>query len=127
MIQGTIQGIPSFIAKTALGEGVRIKISTDDTSPNTIEVAGASDETIGFVIYDTSAGEVCAIRPVTDPGIQQAIAGGDITLGAKLFAAADGKVATTGTVALNAVALQAGALNDIVNLIFCAGTAAGGA
>lgn len=125
MIQGTIQGFPSFTAKTSVAEGVRLKISTDVTSPATVEIAGASDNTVGFAVYAVSTGELVAVRPVTDTGVQQAIAGGNVTIGASLYAAADGKVATTGTILLNAVALEAGALDDIINIIFTAGISGG--
>jgi murein DD-endopeptidase MepM/ murein hydrolase activator NlpD len=125
MISGTVQGIPSFTAKTDLGAAIRIKVSTDATTPATVEIAGASDKTAGFSIYAAKANDLIAVRPITDPGIQQAVAAGNITQGAEVYAAADGKVAATGTVLLSAVALEGGVADDIINIIFVSGIASG--
>lgn len=91
-------------------------------------LAGATDQDIGVVMEAGVSGSVVPVCYVTKQGTHKAIAASSMTLGAKVYGAASGKVndvQATGSF-LRGVALQAaGADGDIIEILPCVGDTAG--
>ena len=93
---------PTLTANSALGRYLRVKLSSGK-----LVVAGASDAEVGTLKRQTlAADEKVAIVPRTKAGVRKAIAGGAISQYAEVFAAVDGKIASSGTLSLG-VAMEA--------------------
>ncbi|MEK7991748.1 MAG: hypothetical protein VSS52_012130 [Thiotrichaceae bacterium] len=74
---------------------VKIKAGTT-TNPPEVEVAGATDESIGLIEYaGREVGDAIAVRHWGDVGIYEAVTADPLAVGDELFGAADGKVGTS--------------------------------
>lgn len=106
----------SFIAGAAIAKHLRVKLSSGK-----LAVAGLADNDIGTIDYAVFAdGEDAAVNLRSLQGTEIVIAGGEITLGAKVYTAADGKVSATGagTSYLRGIALEAAAADgDIIEIM----------
>lgn len=104
----------SFLAAAALTEGTRVKC---DSSGNAA-VAGATDATIGTAEHAAASGDPVTIR-LHGPTLR-VVASTAITRGNQVYPAASGKIAATGTTALNLVALEAATADgDIIEAAIC--------
>ena len=89
----------TFKAGTALEAFRRVKITDPATSPKTIGYAGAGDQCIGITEAYVASGADCAIYLANAQGTRKMTAtAAAITGNNVVYAAADGKVAATGTV-----------------------------
>ena len=88
----------TFKAGTALEAFRRVKITDPATSPKTIGYAGAGDQCIGITEAYVASGADCAIYLANAQGTRKMTASEAITGGNAIYAAANGKVAATGTV-----------------------------
>lgn len=109
--------VKTFIAAAPLAPGLRVKITDATTSPPTVNVAGATDVAIGVVnARALAASDPVGIRLRTAEGTYRMVASGAITCGNAVYAAASGKVASTGTV-YEGVALETTTTNgDILEV-----------
>ena len=88
----------TYIAAAAIGVNLRVKITDGTTAPPTINVAGVSDPSIGVTeSYQAAAGPI-TILLANAQGTRKMHATGAITSGNSVYAAAAGKVASSGTV-----------------------------
>lgn len=103
------EGFPTFRVTAALGKYIQVKLSSGK-----LVAAGATDENfIGATCEQTfSADEPVAIKTPYHPGVQKAIAAGAISVGAEVFAAANGKLDDSGTVKRGIAVTAAGADGD---------------
>ncbi len=98
-------------AAGAIGQFLRVK------TPGALEAAGASDVGIGTMEFPCLAAGPCTIRLRSAQGTRKMVAGGAITKGAPVYAAAGGKIAGSGTV-YEGVALEAAtANNDVIEVL----------
>lgn len=105
------EGYKSFTAGAARGAYLRVS-----SSGGSLSTAGATDPGEGVQqspSYTTT--EVVGVKMWSHNGTFKVVASGAISADAELFAAADGKVAATGTVRLGVKALEsASANNDVI-------------
>ncbi len=88
----------TYLAAAGIGAHLRVKITDGSTKPPTVNVAGASDPSVGVTeAYQAAAGPI-AILLVNAQGTRKMHATGAITSGNPVYAAAAGKVASSGTV-----------------------------
>jgi hypothetical protein len=103
----------TFPANTAIGKHRRVILSS-----GFLALAGASDRELGTVEYPILTGEESGtVRLRTAEGTTQMVAGGSITAGANVFAAANGKVASTGTVLLGTALTAASGDNSVIEVL----------
>ena len=88
----------TFKAATALEAFRRVKITDPTTVPKTVGYAGATDMAIGVTERYHAADADCAIYLANAQGTRKMMAADAITGGEEIYAAANGKVASTGTV-----------------------------
>ena len=103
-------GFKSFTTAAAIAEGQRVKLSG-----TSIDVAAATDSSIGVAIASAPSGGTCTVKLFTAPGTFVMRAAAAITAGALLYPTASGNVDDTGTTALPLVAVEAAtAANDLI-------------
>jgi len=108
----------SFKSGSTAGAHLRWKLSDAATSPPTVALAGASDPSICInedpvlVSGDDFAGRLSNAQGTRKMVASEAITGGNV-----VYAAASGKVASTGTVIEGTALESAGANNDIIEVI----------
>ncbi len=96
----------TFIASETAGPNLRWYVSDASTSPPTVSIAGAANPSVGvneaavLVALDR-----VALLLVNAQGTRKAVASGAITGGNNVYAAADGEVASSGTI-LEGTALE---------------------
>jgi hypothetical protein len=96
---------------SAIGAHLRVKLSSGD-----VAIAG-DEESIGVTVAPVIAtGDGVTIALKNKPGTVQVVAGGEITAGAQVFSAANGKVAASGAV-FEGIALMAGADGDVIEIL----------
>jgi len=83
----------TFTAGEDLDAFLRVK-----AAGRTVSLAGSSDYGIGATQKDADSGENVAIRLDAHGGTMKMTASGAITTGDKVYAAASGKIAATGTI-----------------------------
>jgi len=88
----------TFKAGAALEAFRRVKITDATTTPKTIGYADAGDQCIGVTEQYHASGADCAIYLANAQGTRKMMASEAITGGNAIYAAANGKVAATGTV-----------------------------
>jgi len=94
----TVASPKTFIAGEAIADKLRVTPTAATTSdPIEVSVAGdgATDPTIGVVLYDADAGDEVAVQLWGQGGTIEAVAAGAIGRGAAVYGAAAGKVSTT--------------------------------
>ena len=88
-----VQNVPSFPNNSALAEGLRVKLSA-----GYLVVAGAAEDELGTIEQRVLAGDtVAAVLPIDTPGVRHMVAAGAIAANATVYAAANGKIADSGT------------------------------
>lgn len=113
----------TFIAASALAPHLRVKITDATTSPPTVGLAGATDVAIGTVeARALAAADRVVIRLVTAQGTRKMVATGVITGGNPVYAAASGKVASSGTVVEGRALETTAANNDVFEVLPIANT-----
>jgi len=101
--------IPNFPSNSALAEGLRVKL----TGGYLIAASGSEDE-LGTMESLTLAGDLSGtVLPIDEAGVRHMIASEAINLHATVYAAASGKVATTGTL-IRGIAMEAASGNNSV-------------
>lgn len=108
MSQFNTSGVITKNADAAITAHQRVKLTATG-----VDVAGDEEYAIGFAQANAAAGENVAVRLVSSQGTFKAVAASAITLGDTLYAAADGKVESTGTTA-RFVALEAASGADAI-------------
>lgn len=92
----------ALTAGAAIDQYLRVKLN----SSNLLVVATAADNALGVMEVESFAsGDVVAVRLRSAPGTRKMVASGAITQGNLVYAAASGKVASSGTV-VEGVALE---------------------
>ncbi len=105
-------GFKTFQATAAaLALGARVKVDSNGL----ISVAAANEAAVGVTVEAVAASGYGTVKLFSAPGTFICLAGVAITRGTQVFPAASGKIAATGTTALNLVALEAaGADGDLI-------------
>lgn len=103
-------------AASALGQHLRVK------TPGAVALAGASDVSIGTMEIPCTAAGPCTVRLATAQGTRKMVASEAITAGNPVYAAASGKVAASGTVVEGRAMEDAGANNDIIEVMSLSNT-----
>ncbi len=89
----------TYIAAASIGVNLRVKITDGATTPPTVNVAGASDPSIGVTeAFVAAASDPVAILLANAQGTRKMHATGVITGGNTVYAAAAGKVASSGSI-----------------------------
>lgn len=113
MAEANETGYKGLVCDAAISQFARVKMSGTG-----VTTAGASDLCVG-VLRDASfaANDIRTVELRTCPGTVKMIASGAITAGVTVYAAASGKIASSGTV-VEGVALNAAAADgDIVEVV----------
>jgi len=107
-----------FTAGEAIAANLRVYVSavTGAHGP-TVSIAGSANQCVGVVETYTASGAPCTVLLANAPGTRKMVASGVITGGNACYAAASGKVASTGTI-IEGMALETtGANNDILETL----------
>jgi len=103
----------TYVAGADVEAGRRVKIKAGSaTDPLEVEHCTSSDKGFGFTVISAAAGEVVTVRLDSAEGTHEAMADGAIQAGAELYAAAAGRVAASGAVALGFHAEKAASEQD---------------
>lgn len=103
----------TFTSGTTLGQYLRVKLSA-----GTVVVAGATDIDLGTTENPALvSGDPVSVRLRTAQGTKKMVASGVITAGNPCYAAADGKVASSGTVFCGTVLETTTADGDILEVL----------
>ncbi len=110
--------LPKFIPGQAISLTASTKIEggqlLEVTGAGMVGVAGAdSAKVVGVAGVNAASGETL---PVFRGGVQRLVAAGTITAGAPVYAAADGKIQTTGTNKVGIALTSAAKQGDIVDV-----------
>lgn len=105
------QGVATFLAAEDIPLGRRVKIESNST----VSIAGVDDTGIGVTKHAASAGTYITVELWNANGTRLVGAGGDIAVGDKIGAAADGKVVKDGEIPLG-YALSAGEDGSLVEV-----------
>jgi hypothetical protein len=108
MSQFNVSGVITKLADEAISAYQRVKLTATG-----VAVAGSEEFAIGFAQANAALGENVAVKLVNSQGTFKAIASEAITIGATLYASADGKVDTAGTTA-RFVALEAASADNAI-------------
>lgn len=105
----------TFVAGAARSQYARVKMN----GANTVATAGAADFAIGFQEKQSfgTTDETITVRVRNSEGSVKMIAAGAISAGANVYAAASGKVASTGFVLEGKAVTAASADGDIIEVI----------
>ncbi len=113
-------GMKTFAVTEAIAQYLRIKIGASG-----ISIAGAADIDDGTIEVDTfEVGELAAVRLNNMPGTRKMVAAGEITAGSNVYAAAGGKVASTGSILKGKAISAATADGDYIEVLTIANDAA---
>lgn len=107
----------TYLGAASIGANLRVKITDGTTKPPTINVAGASDPSIGVTEEFLAAAGPIAILLANAQGTRKMVATGVITSGNAVYAAASGKVASSGTVVEGTAMETTTALNDVFEVL----------
>lgn len=108
-VETNLKGLP---AGGALGQYLRV------TGATALSLAGASTVELGTLENATFAsGDLGQVRLRTANGTAKMVAAGAITAGAPVYAAASGKIASSGTVFVGTALEAAGADNDVIEVL----------
>lgn len=108
-------GCISSIAGATMGRHLRVK--TDAGTPTQVVLAGASDAELGTLRAAATSGLPCTIVSRTKPGTELFVASGAIALGVTVFAAANGKVAASGSVSIGESRSTATTDGDLIQVL----------
>lgn len=98
-------------AAAAIAQHLRVK------TPGALVVAGVSDVAIGTMENAAAAVGPATVRLRTAQGTRKMVAAGAITAGEPVYAAANGKIASTGTVYEGTALEAAAADNDVIEVL----------
>lgn len=114
MSQYNATGVQGYTASAAVALYLRVYIS----AAHTVTLAGADNPGIGTVEEPAfAANDPCTVRLWTAPGTQKMVANGAITAGSSVYAAAGGKVASSGAICLGEAKEAASADNDVIEVV----------
>ncbi len=110
-------GYRTFLnGSSAIDAYLRVKLDNNGK----LAVAGATDAAIGVTTEYIPASGYGTVKLFTGPGTFLVTAGGSINKGARLYPAASGKVAASGTTAIDLVAIDAASANgDVIEAAPC--------
>lgn len=114
-MSGQIEGpVRTFVAGAALGEGIRVTLTS-----GVLQAAGAEDRGIGTTVAPAYAsGDLVGVRLWNAPGTRKMVAAGAVTQFAKVYGAASGKVDDTANGNPIGVALEtASAANGVIEVL----------
>lgn len=103
-------------AAGAIGQHLRVKTT------GALVVAAATDVELGTMEFPCTAAGPCAVRLRTAQGTRKMVASEAITRGAAVYAAAGGKVASTGSVFVGTALEAATADGDVIEVLSGANT-----
>ena len=95
----------NFTSTEALGIYRRVKLTA--SSGTAVEYADEGDFAIGVTCENVAISKTVSVKDVKDPGTQILTAAGAISAGASVYAADDGKIATTVSGMIIGTALEA--------------------
>jgi len=125
MVQAVEASTKTFTAAAALAPYLRVKITDATTEPPTVNVAGATDVSIGTVARRAyAAGDPVSILLANAQGSRIMIASATeaLTCGNPVYAAASGKVAASGTVVEGRALTTSAAADDQLEVMSLANT-----
>jgi len=105
----------SIVTFTA-GEAITAAYLRVKASGRTVRLADASDYGIGCIQKACSSGDKVAIR-LDAAGTSKMVASAAITAGAKVYAAASGKIAATGTLIVGTALDAASGNNSVIEVL----------
>lgn len=98
-------------AAAAIAQYLRVK------TPGAVAVAGASDQSFGIMDLPCLAAGPCTVRLATAQGTRKMVASEAITAGNPVYAAASGKVASTGTIVEGKAMESSTANGDVIEVM----------
>jgi hypothetical protein len=114
MAQYNSTGVQGYTASAAVALYLRVYIS----AAHTATLAGADNIGIGTVEEPAfAANDPCSVRLWTAPGTQKMVANGAITAGSSVYAAAGGKIASSGAICIGEAKEAASADNDVIEVL----------
>lgn len=113
------EGIRTFTASGAITAHARVKITSGSTTtPPQCELAGLGEQHAGIAEYAAADGEIVSVRMRNCSGTVEAIAASSISVGAALYGATGGKVASTSSGTTIGFAVEAATANgDIIEIV----------
>jgi len=99
------------VAAAAIGQHLRVKTT------GALAVAGATDVELGTMEEPCTAAGTCVIRLRTAAGTCKMVASAAITAGVTVYAAASGKIASSGSVVIGTALEAATANNDVIEVL----------
>jgi len=114
------EGVKTFIADVALEGRRRVKIKAGTTTtPPEVEYAGAGEDYIGITEYAAAADDQVAVKLKGGPGTYEieVTIGAAIARGTILYGAANGMMSDASSGSAQAVALEAGEENAIIEVV----------
>lgn len=103
----------SFTASVAIAAFLRVKVGGRSTAT----LAGASDYGIGTCVEGVASGAQVAVRAWEHGGSHKCVASAAITAGAKVYAAAGGKIAASGTLLIGTALDAASGNNSVIEVL----------
>jgi len=104
--------VKSFVAASAVSARRRVKYTA-----NGVEHCTSADKGIGFAVSDMDTGETVGVALDNANGTHEAVAAVAIAAGATVYAAAAGRLAATGSVAVGTALSAATAEGDILEVL----------
>lgn len=116
-----VSQFPTLPNNSALAEGTRVKMSA-----GYLVAASSSEDEIGTIEQRVLAGDTVAnVTPINWAGVRHMIAAGAITQYATVYAAASGKIDSTGTL-LRGMAMEAASgSGSVIKVLFANGASLG--
>ena len=116
-----VNNTPTFIATSALAANLRVKLTAGK-----LVVAGDDDDEVGTLDAPSLAADAkVAVIPREDPCVRKMVASEAISIYDEVYAADDGKVATTGTL-IRGIAMEAASGDgSIINVLTLMGSLTG--
>lgn len=115
MSQAQYSGSKGFVATSALGLGVAVKLSSGEV----VAATAGTDKIIGVTENSCEAGEVVSVRLRNASGTAKVKSGGSVSIGDRVTATTAGKLIATTTANDEVVglALEAAASNDVFEVM----------
>lgn len=111
-------GKRTFTAGEDLAARTRVKIESGTaTTPPEVVYADAGEPAIGVTEYSVADGELVTIKLNNHAGTQEVTAAGTLSIGSKLYAAADGKVSATAVGPCIGEAIESANADEIIEAL----------
>ena len=113
------EGIRTFTASGAITAHARVKVTAaSSTTPPQCELATIGEQHVGIAEYAAATGELVSVKIRNYNGSVEAIAASSVAVGAALYGATGGKIASTSSGTTIGFALEAATADgDIIEIV----------